>query len=35
MLYNADANQRVASKYDKKLGQYGIQTTQFNTFGLK
>lgn len=34
-VYNADANQRVASKYDKKLGQYGIQVTQFNTFGLK
>ncbi|QIH76431.1 S8 family serine peptidase [Macrococcoides canis] len=34
-VYNVDTNQRVASKYDKKLGQYGIQVTQLNTFGLK
>ncbi|WP_165982943.1 S8 family serine peptidase [Macrococcoides canis] len=34
-VYNVDTNQRVASKYDKKLGQYGIQVTQLNTFVLK
>ncbi|QNR08447.1 S8 family serine peptidase [Macrococcoides canis] len=34
-VYNVDTNQRVSSKYDKKLGQYGIQVTQLNTFGLK
>ncbi|WP_277601870.1 S8 family serine peptidase [Macrococcus armenti] len=34
-VYAVDAHQQLRSKYDKKLGQYGVHVTQFDTYGLK